>query len=392
MEKAVSGVQQVLSCLLDQTDAVTRPALAAACGLSRPTVFSAIERLEALGLVEQIGQSTGKPGRSPVLYQVSQEAGLLAAVDIGGSNVRIALTDVRGKILAELREPTRPGGGGPIVDQVTALLDSARRSLDGDHQPLAIVAVSVPGVVGTDGATVHYASNIDQHTPFDFKTPLEAITQSTVALENNVNLAAVGERWQGVATDLPTFAVIAVGAGIGAGIMHEGRLLRGAHGAAGEVAFLPPDGQTRRIDATAHDEAGGLSLLKQAHARHDWAGAPPSTVQEIFERAGRDEEPAVTLVEEECLRVATIIAAVCAVVDPAVVILTGGVGANDRLISRTGQLVDELAPFPPTVVRSALGDRASLVGAVALAVRRTRERLVAAAGEPHATGVSQSLP
>lgn len=376
MEKTASGVQQVLACLLEQTDPVTRPDLAAACGLSRPTVFSAMDRLEALRIVEPVGQSTGRPGRSPVLYKVGLGAGLLAAIDIGGSNVRVALTDVRGHILAELREPTAPGGGERIVEQVAALLDTALQSLDSPRPGLAVLAVSVPGVVGADGGTVHYASNIDQPTPFDFKTPLEACTKSTVVLENNVNLAAIGERWKGVATDLSTFAVIAVGAGVGAGIMHEGRLIRGAHGAAGEVAFLPPDGRTRRIDTTAHDEAGGLSLLKVARARPGWTGPPPSTVQEIFERADLGEEPAVALVEEECLRVATIVAAVCAVVDPAAVILTGGVGANDRLISRTEELTAQMTVFPAPVVRAGLGERASLIGAIRLAALRSRQQLL----------------
>jgi hypothetical protein len=68
------------------------------------------------------------------------------------------------------------------------------------------------------------------------------------------------------------------------------------------------------------------------------------------------------------------------------------VGANEALVARTGQLVDELAPFPPSVVRSARGVRASLVGAMALAVRRTWEGLVVAPGEPHSTGASESLP
>ncbi|MGZ4437217.1 MAG: ROK family protein [Nocardioidaceae bacterium] len=381
MEKTASGVQQVLSCLLEQTGAITRPAVAEACALSRPTVFSAMDRLEALGVVEQVGQSTGKPGRSPVLYQVARGAGLLAAVDIGGSNVRVAVTDVRGCVLAELREPTVPGGGERILEQVATLLEGALRSLAPSPSALTLVAVSIPGVVATDGSTVHYASNIDQPTPFDFRTPLQERLATTVVLENNVNLAAVGERWQGGATDLATFAVVAVGAGIGAGIMHEGRLIRGAHGAAGEVAFLPPDGRTRRINATAHDEAGGLTLLRTARARAGWEGGLPGTVEEIFERARAGEEPAVALVEEECLRVATIIAAVCAVVDPEKVILTGGVGSNEQLISRTETLTAEMTIFPPPVVRAGLGERASLIGAIRLAALTAKRQLLGSVQE-----------
>lgn len=380
MEHPGSGVQQVLSCLLEQEEAITRPAIASAHGLSRPTVFGAVRRLESLGLVQQAGQSTGRPGRSPVLYEMAPGAGLLACVDVGGSNVRVAVTDVRGRVLAELREATRPGGDR-IVAQVTRLVRRACRSVAGAAAGAGgptLVAVSVPGVVGSDGRTMHYASNIDQPAPFDLATPLQDRLGAPVVLENNVNLAAVGERWQGVARDLTTFAVVAVGAGIGAGIMHEGVLIRGAHGAAGEVAFLPPDGARRRADVAAHDAAGGLSLLQAARARPGWTGSPPDSVHEIFERAEAGETDALALVEEECARVASVVASVCAVVDPETVILTGGVGGNDRLIAEVDRLTEQLAVFPPPVVRSALGERASLIGAIRLAATTAGARLLGA--------------
>jgi predicted NBD/HSP70 family sugar kinase len=268
------------------------------------------------------------------------------------------------------------------VRQALRLLERARRCAGpGGEHPLRVVAVSVPGVVARDGRTVRFASNIDQPTPYDFATPLEARLGAPVILENNVNLAAIGERWQGVATELDTFAVVAVGAGIGAGIMHRGELLRGANGAAGEVAFLPPDKGRRRTDTTAHDEAGGLSLLEAARRRTGWRGGLPATVHEIFERAAAGERPAVAVVEQECLRVARIVAAVCAVVDPEQVILTGGVGANDRLIAGVQRLTGQLALFPPPLVRSALGARASLVGALRLAAdAAARQLLDAVAG------------
>jgi glucokinase len=193
---------------------VTRPSIAAACALSRPTVFAAIERLERLALVTEVGQVSGKPGRAAALYECSASAGALAAIDIGGSNLRVAVTDVRARILAERREATAPGGGPGVVAQATRLVKSAIRSADTDAGTLVTVAVSVPGVVGHDGGTVYYATNIDQLEPFDFRGALSATLSAPVELENNVNLAAIGEQWRGVARDLSTFVVVAVGAGI----------------------------------------------------------------------------------------------------------------------------------------------------------------------------------
>jgi predicted NBD/HSP70 family sugar kinase len=87
------------------------------------------------------------------------------------------------------------------------------------------------------------------------------------------------------------------------------------------------------------------------------------------------------LVEEESRRIAAIAASICAIIDPETIILTGGVGANTALVARVDQLIDELAPFPPAVIRSALGERASLVGALAVAVRTAQSDLVTSVGD-----------
>jgi predicted NBD/HSP70 family sugar kinase len=380
MHPATSATERVLSYLLEQQAAVTRPMIAAACEISRPTVFTAIERLVELDLVEDIGQMSGRPGRSATLYQMSPTAGAVAAVDIGGSNTRVAVADVRGKILAERREPTAAGGGPKIVEHATEMVRRALSTASAEPARLTTVAVSVPGVLDPDGGTVHYAINIDQFSPFDFRGPLGTALGAPVAVENNVNLAAMGERWQGVAQDLSTFAVVAVGAGIGAGIVHDGKLLRGSHGAAGEVAFLPPYGGQIRDHTMRKDAAGGLRLLEEAKARSGWRGAPPATVEELFRRAAAGEETAMGLVEDECRSIAAVIAALCAIVDPEKVILTGGVGGNDELIRRADKLIAGMAAFPPPVIRSELGERASLVGAVWLATRVARTSLLASVG------------
>jgi glucokinase len=387
-----SSAQRVLSHLLTQRQPVSRPEIALACEVSRPTVFAAVERLTELGLVADVGQRVGLPGRSASLYEVSDQAGTAVGVDIGGSNIRVSLTDVRGRPLAETRQPTSATGGVAIAQQVVHLVRQVSDDTPSGSGTTRVVGVSVPGVVDPDGATVHYAWNVGQAEPFDFRTPLREALQAEVLLDNNVNLAAIGEQWQGAAQQLQTFAVIAVGAGVGAGIVHAGQLLRGAHGAAGEVAFLPLSPDYRRRRAASPDEAGGLILLKKAQLQGGWADdRPPTSVEELFQRAAAGEAPGVALVEEESRRIAAIAASICAIIDPETIILAGGVGANEALVTRTSELVNQLAPFAPAVVRSALGDTASLVGATALALRRVRENLIASLGEPNGAALSESL-
>jgi glucokinase len=371
----ISSARAVLRQLLAASKPQTRPEVAAACDLSRPTVFSAIARLEALDLVARTGQRSGVPGRSAALYEVPAGAARVAGIDIGGANLRVEVCDVRGERLAEARRPTRPDGGASVVRQAGELL-AETLAADAGSSPLLAVGVSVPGIVDTANGLVEFAWNVGQGKPYDFHSGLAAAINAPVLLENNVNLAAIGEQWRGAAQALSTFVVIAVGAGVGAGIVHNGTLLRGAHGAAGEVAFFPFDG-VRRRGSSAPDDAGAVALLQQARARSGWRDGPPRDVAELFDRAAEGEQPALALAEDECRRVGHIIAAVCVVIDPEAVILTGGVGGNDLLIERASDFAAQVAPVPPSIVRSSFGERASLVGAVAIAVRHAQDALIA---------------
>ena len=128
-------------------------------------------------------------------------------------------------------------------------------------------------------------------------------------------------------------------------------------------------------------------------SRAGWhADTPPTSVQELFSRAAAGEGPAVELVEAESQRIAAIAASVCAIVDPETVILTAGVGANTVLVARVRELIEDLAPFPPAVVRSALGERASLVGALAVAVRTAQGDLINSIGDGTRSPASTSAP
>lgn len=388
-----TSAQRVLVHLLAQQAAVTRPEIAKACHLSRPTVLAAVERLEQAGVVAAVGQRSGLPGRSATLYEVSPSAGMVAGLDIGGSNLRVALTDARGVLLAEMQEPTTVVGGLAVAQQGVRLVRRVLKESVTDGRRLSAVGVSIPGVVGADGATVHYAWNVGQPEPFDFHSVLTQALDAPVLLDNNVNLAAVGEQRQGAACDLNTFAVIAVGAGVGAGIVHQGHLLRGAHGGAGEVAFLPTSQHYRRPEAGAPDEAGGVILLRAAQSQNMWDGEEaPNSVEELFKRAAAGKRTAIELVEGESRRIAVIAASISAIVDPEAIILTGGVGANEMLVERVTALVEEMSPFATPVLRSGLGARASLVGALHLGVSFTQQALLAQVGDWRPSSEEPALP
>jgi predicted NBD/HSP70 family sugar kinase len=163
-----------------------------------------------------------------------------------------------------------------------------------------------------------------------------------------------------------TFAFVGVGTGIGMGLVVAGELVRGARGAAGELGFLPLAGGMR---GAFEREVNGAGVVAAAAAHPRWNGTPPESCESVFELAAAGEPAALEVVASVGTRLGVAIAAVCVVVDPELVVLGGGVGGNELLLEPVRAAAGELLPLPPRIERSALGDRAPLLGAVALALR-----------------------
>jgi predicted NBD/HSP70 family sugar kinase/biotin operon repressor len=393
MAPGETSQRAVLAALLGGA-VMTRPELAAGTGLSRPTISGAVRRLVEAGLVVDGGVRRGRRGRVPTYYRLAPSSGYVVAVDIGGDNLRVAAADLGGAVCYQRTEPTGASGAGRIAARAARLVDGAVHSAGERYGPLRRVGVSAPGVIHADRRTMSVAHNLGEDGTFDLMTPLEARIGAPVLLDNNVNLAALGERWRGHARGVATFAFLAVGAGIGMGLVHNGEVLRGAHGAAGEVAYLPLPGSVPPAQRVGHGrqplagEAGGYGVLAALHARRSWPGQRPATVKELFEQAAAGVPAARELVEAEARQLGLTVVSACAVFDPELVVLGGGVGSNPLLLPTVRETVTAHVPFPPRIETSALGGAASLTGALFVALDAARADLLGGTGGPHgrATG------
>ncbi|SCG73288.1 ROK family transcriptional regulator [Micromonospora inositola] len=376
-----SSGRLVLAALLDSVP-MTRPELANRTSLSRPTISEVVRRLVDTGLIVDAGVRRGRPGRVPTYYRLAPTAGYVVAVDVGGDNLRVAAADMSGALCFEQRQATRATGAIRVAVQVARMITAATKAVGDQLGPLRRVGVSAPGAVHADGRTMSVARNLGEEGSFDLITPLEARVDAPIVLENNVNLAALGERWRGHAREVGTFAFLAVGAGIGMGLVHDGELVRGAHGAAGEVAYLPlpgsvPPGQrVGRGREQLADEAGAYGVLAALDARRSWPGTRPSSVEELFAQAATGVPAARDLVEAEARQLGLTIASACAIFDPELVVLGGGVGRNPLLLPTVRETVNAYAPFPPRIETSALGEAASLTGALFVALQAARAELL----------------
>jgi predicted NBD/HSP70 family sugar kinase len=386
------GEQAVLETIF-RRGPITRPEIATATELSKPTVSAAVSRLEHAGLIRAAGRRAGHRGRQPVAYMVSKQAGFVVGSDIGGSNLRVAAADLFGEPICDLKQPTTKGGSRALGMQVLEMANEVIDRASAAHgKPLAL-AISTPGIIDQKtGRVTSLAHNVAPEGGFD---PLEVIRDRLdlpVLVENNVNLAAVGEKWFGLARGVSTMVFISVGAGIGMGIVIDDEVVRGAHGGAGEIGYLPlagdPFDPRHRLHGGLEDEIGATGIVA-AFNDSRVAGDPElSAVQEVFELASTGNAAARAVVGHVAERLGTAIATVCAILDPELVVLGGGIGSSPLLLSPVRGAAASLVPITARIETSMLGDRAALQGAVAVALQAARSSLLSAGGAP----VTRPLP
>ena len=343
---------------------ISRAEISRRVGISKPTVSLALRSLLEANLVRELDAS-GQRGRyGATLFEAVPEARLVLALDVGGRFLRGAICDLDGRTRA--RQDVERGGADAgrllqaCADLRTRLItDSglAADAIDG-------AVIGVPGVVDPDSGRVGLAENIPGLEGMQFGAELQARLGIEVTVQNDINLAAVGERARGVARGVENFAFLSIGTGLGAGLVLRGEVVSGHRGAAGELDFA------RAAEDRGGDDpsAPALSDLAERLAAEDGLSSlePPFEVPTVFGCARSGDPVAHLVVAEAARRIVVHILPIAAVADVELVVLGGGIGANgDLLLDPIRRLLAEQLPFPPRVEVSMLGDAAVLTGALA---------------------------
>jgi predicted NBD/HSP70 family sugar kinase len=350
---------------------VSRAELARRTGISRPTVSLVLRALLEDGLVRETTLDPGRPHYGAVYYEAEPEAALVLGVDFGSRSVRTALCDLAGEVRA--REEIRSRGS---VEERIAALESTCRSLlrtsklDPDLLERAVVAV--PAVVSPADGSVS-APDLAGLGASDLTEQLERAVGAPVTLENDVNLAALGEQRHGVAQGVDDFAFLLVGAGLGAAVVLGGKLHRGHTGAAGELDAVR-NGRPDDVDPCA---AAISQRAAELAAGRKTALEPPFEMRELLAAVRDGDAVAAEIVDEIAHRIALHVLPLAATLDLPLVVLGGSVGANSELLEPVRRRLVEWLPAPPRVEVSPLGESAVLEGAVAAGADAALERVFA---------------
>jgi predicted NBD/HSP70 family sugar kinase len=374
---------------------VSRADLALRTGLSKPTVAGALRLFERRGLVREFGRTTGRRGRSASLYDLVPESILVLGIDIGARHVRAVLADLDGRTVEELSL----GLAEPRAAEVLARVREIGEHIGAAAERTELAVVGSPGVVDPSTGRIAAAPNIADWEGVAAEAALADALGLPARVENDVNLAALGEQAHGAVADVDSFAYLNIGSGLGAGIVLHGQLHRGARGAAGEVGFLPvgddPFAASRLARGGAMEarlsRRGLIASAERLATTTETTLTPPFEVDGLFDAARSGDPLGRAVVNRAAQEIAVCVAALTAIVDHELVLLGGGIGASDDLLlPDVRAAVARLVPTAPRIERASLGERAVAAGAVAVALEAARQsvvrRLVAAESQPGGVG------
>jgi len=362
--------------------------LARLSGLSSPTISFAVADLLKKGLIERAGRGQSNGGRPPKMLRFNAKFGYVAGADIEPSEVQLAIADLNGNLLAKLVRPADPHS---TPKSTAALVASGLLGLMAQHaippQRLLTLAAGVPGIVDTrNGIADSLPLFSSGWRSVRLRHLLEGTTKTLTVIENNVNLAAIGENRVGIARGVRDFVFMTVGEGVGGGVFVNGHLYHGSEWASGEIGFLYLPGTSRRplvakrlgpleeTVCTAGVERSWRRLVDRA-PKSNHLKARKATAVEILGFAERGDPRARRLLKQVSQKLAFTVANVCAVLNCSLVVFGGSIGSNP-LVFETVRRTLERNEFPsPRLAMSILGKDATLLGAISLALNAA-ERVV----------------
>jgi predicted NBD/HSP70 family sugar kinase len=374
--------QRLLYELLFSSGPVTRPQLARLSGLSQPTVIAALADLENGGLVKAVGHAHTAPGRAPMVFEVDPTVGAVVGVDIGRVWLRLLVTDLAGNRLCQLDKRNTAKDPDTMMDAVVELVNQGAEKAGIGPDAITHTVVGSPGVYGADSRQLRFAANLPGWGRLAVAAALRERLDGELTVENDANLAALGEYTYGAGQATRQFVYLTIGTGVGIGIVLDGKLYRGSNGSAGEIAYLPvgdkrPKPRRGGSPRGMLEESFGAAALVQRAKSVGMTG--PLNAARIFAAARAGDDRAMEVVLAEGRALAFVVASICALLDPELIVVGGGIGQNLDLLE--GSMAEELARLTPARPAMAVGDlgrEAVVVGAIALGVERAKEAVFTA--------------
>jgi len=362
---------------------ISRSEIAHLIKISLPTVMRVVDALMGEDLVRESGVKEASGGRPRPLLEFNGGAYLVVGIDLGGKDMFGMAADLSGRIQVEMSQPLVKGDPQGSLQQLCSFIDSLLKNPAVAGHAVRGIGIGAPGITDYQEGVVSWAPSLGWRN-LPLKRLLSEQFGMPVLVENDVNLAALGEYGFGAGQDVENMVCLSIGSGVGAGIVMGGSLYRGSRNAAGEVGYLLPGVQYlgRRYEQFGAMESLASETAIAARARQNLTRlgltftADDLRLDRICFAAQEGEPWAVELVGEVVDYLSLVVSAVNVLLDPELIVLGGDIsqpGASlvEPILSR----LEGTVPSQPNLVASPLGSRATVMGAIMLVLNGTMENL-----------------
>ncbi len=351
---------------------ISRSAIAERLDVSLPTVMRIVDELVEEGYVRPQGSTEWSGGRRRPLLEFNAESFVIIGVDMGGTKMYGAISDFGGNILHEIDMGRHGTSSEGNYERLIELIDTLLASPKLGNRRVRGIGVGAPGITHHKEGIVKWAYSLNWRN-FPLKARLTEHYGLPITVDNDVNLAAMGELWFGAGQNIQNMILIVSGAGIGAGIILDGALYRGGTEASGEIGnFIPGReflGKNYQDFGALEGMASGTGIVARACSRlkSEWDAAELEslTADDVFVAARQGQPWATSIIDETADYFAIAVANLAVSFDPQLIVLGGSVSPfGDLLIEPILRRIDGAIPTLPKLVVSRLGLRAGVMGAI----------------------------
>jgi predicted NBD/HSP70 family sugar kinase len=347
-------------------------------GLSKPTTADILRSLCDSRLIQEYSPGEDDSKRARSVYEAISDVKVSLGIDIGSRFIRAAVGDLNQVMRAQISVPVTSLALKDLTAVMHKAVDTVLKDSGYKLKDVAAIVVGTPGVIDQSTGVVSIAGTIGSLDGVNLASHIEKEFGIRPTLENDINLVTAAEQSAGHGQGVENFAVLSVGSGLGSGLVLNGHLHRGHRGAAGEIFYVPfgdPLDMHRSATNPSGDRIAEITRGLAKKHKSSVLTEPYSTV-EILKAAKSGDELGMAVIALEADRIALYIAAISAVTDVELVVLSGGIGRQASFfIEPIKKLVSEIVPFPPRIEVSTLGDSGILIGAINVATQQACDRV-----------------
>jgi glucokinase len=370
--------------LLKKLGTCSRADLVRKTGMSAPTVANVVSDLSDLGLIEWVGEGASGGGRRPENIRFKADYGCLCGAEIMMDGLRILLTDLNGSLIDERFEPLGKDARHPkaVIDALQTSLRATLQKHNLAWKKLLAVTVGVAGITNAKDGIVVSVSDSDTWRNVPLRSMLQESFSCSIFVENDTNLAAIGEHFRGVAQAEESFIFVAVGSGVGAGIFLNGQIFHGASWSAGEIGYLripnvsnmqPSLYEFGRLEQVL----GSVGILRSWNAVSNKSGSSVKVrkASGVLDLALEGNSTAQKIVQQRARLMRDVVLNLALTLNPSLFVFGGELGAHTALLEPVVEMLNKSEIAVARVLPSDLGSYAVVWGAIAVSMQGTEEKL-----------------